>query len=337
MIDYYSIKHVEIEASSYCNAACPLCPRNVFGYPYENGYTPTHLTLTQVKKIFNEPFVKQIKELNFEGNLGDPLMNPELLEIIKFFKELNPSLNITISTNGSLQSEIFWKNLANLNVKVSFGIDGLKDTHNLYRRNTDWTKIIRNAKTFIEHNGCAVWKMIQFDHNKHQIEECEKLSKDIGFQNFVLIDHGRNTGPVFNSNGNLEYVIGNYQGEKNLSKIMNTIQNGDMFIEDISDTPKQYVNCKSIANEGIYISAIGEVYPCCFMGFNPNTFGNGTWHQVVNNQIKNLVKKNNALEFSLEECINWFTVIPNFWKKDSFENGRLIVCDQHCGKCQKKN
>jgi MoaA/NifB/PqqE/SkfB family radical SAM enzyme len=335
MIDYYKIKSVEIEASSYCNAACPLCPRNVFGYPYQNGYTPTHLTLAQIKKIFNESFIKQLESLNFEGNLGDPLMNPELLEIIKFFKDLNPKINVTISTNGSLQSENFWKNLANLNVEVIFGIDGLEDTHKIYRRNTNWHKIITNAKIYIEHKGYAIWKMIKFDHNKHQIEQCEKLSKDFEFQNFILVDHGRNVGPVFDSTGTLEYVLGNYQGETDLSKIMDTILNGDILIEDIWDKPKKHVSCKAIENKGIYISAIGEVYPCCYMGFNPNTFGHGTWHQSVNNQIKNLLKKNNALEYSLEECIEWFNQIPNCWNKTTFELGRLIICDHNCGTIQK--
>lgn len=337
MIEYDKIKIVEIEASSYCNAACPLCPRNIFGYPYENGYTPTHLTLSQIKKIFEPSFVQQLNSILFEGNLGDALMNPELCQIIEFLKRINPDLKITVNTNGSLGTKALYENLAALDVKIVFGIDGLEDKHSIYRRNTNWHKIISNAKHFISFNGNAVWKMIKFNHNQHQIDDCEKLSNAIGFKNFILVDHGRSTGPVFDKNGSLEYTIGDWKGETDLTKIMDTIKNGDIFIEDISTTVKDVIKCQALDNNGIYVSAIGEVFPCCYMGFNPSSFGHGTWHQPVNDQIKNIANNNNALMYTLKECIEWFSTIPNLWSKDTFENGRLIVCDQNCGKCQKKN
>lgn len=337
MIRYDEIKTVEIEASSHCNAACPLCPRNVFGYPYNNGYTPTHLTLEQIKFIFEERFVKQLTDIVFEGNLGDPLMNPELTDIVAYFKTINSAITIKVFTNASLGTSKIWEKLASLKVTVVFAIDGLEDTHILYRRKTSWVKIIENAKLFISKGGNACWKMIRFDHNQHQIDACREMAYELGFKRFELVDHGRNAGPVFDNDGNLEYVLGNWQGETSLAKIMDTIQNGDILIEDISDKPKTDINCMAIENQSIYVSAIGEVYPCCFMGFNPTTFGHGTWHQPVNSQIKDLLKKNNALKYKLSECIEWFETIPSKWKLETFEKGKLIICNQHCGVCQKKN
>ena len=57
MINYTEIKHCEIELSSYCNAVCPLCPRNLFGYKYNTGYTERNLTLAEIKKIFEINFI----------------------------------------------------------------------------------------------------------------------------------------------------------------------------------------------------------------------------------------------------------------------------------------
>ena len=54
MINYSDIKNCEIELSSFCNAECPLCPRNLFGYPYNSGYTVRHLTLDNIKTIFDK-------------------------------------------------------------------------------------------------------------------------------------------------------------------------------------------------------------------------------------------------------------------------------------------
>ena len=328
MLQLKDIKHVELELSSYCNAACPLCPRNLFGYEeIDLGYIKKHLTLAEVKKIFSKDFLKQIKYFTFEGNLGDPLMNLELLSIIEYLNK-----PIDIYTNASLQTEKFWKSLATFPVTVYFAIDGLEDTHSIYRRNTDYNKILKNAKTFIAAGGNAIWKMIRFDHNQHQIMAAENLSKLLGFSSFALTDHGRNSGPVFDRSGNLERVLGNFSGSTELSHYIDIIQNGDMFIEDVNNTPMQQINCKSIDNNSIYIASTGDVYPCCFMGFSPHTYGHGRWHQPVNKQISALAVKNNALEYTLEECIEWFNSIPSCWNKKTFEDGLLIVCDASCGK-----
>jgi len=327
VIEYSDIRHVELELSSHCNARCPLCPRNLFGYTYNTGYTARNITLREVKSILPKNFLTQLDGITFEGNFGDPMMNPELLEIIKYLNR-----PIKIFTNASLQTKLFWQTLAKLNVEVYFALDGLSDTHSIYRQNTNFEKIITNAKIFIGAGGNAIWKMIKFNHNKHQIDDCKKLSKEIGFKNFLLVDHGRDSGPVFDNDGNLIRVIGNFTGSTDLKHYIDIIENGDMFIEDIWDKPKNKINCSTIKNSSIYISSEGDVYPCCFMGFNPRKYGKGRWHQPVNAQINKLLEPNNALERPLQECIEWFNKIPTCWNKSTFEDGRLIVCDASCGK-----
>lgn len=51
MLSYEDIKSVHLEISTRCNASCPLCPRNVFGYDMELGYPVHDMSLTEVKKI----------------------------------------------------------------------------------------------------------------------------------------------------------------------------------------------------------------------------------------------------------------------------------------------
>jgi len=326
MILYNNIRHVELEISSYCNANCPLCPRNLFGYPYNTGYTAKHLTLAEVKQILDPKFISQLDSVTFEGNYGDPLMNPELLDIVDYINK-----PIKIFTNASMQTKTFWEKLAKAKTTVYFALDGLSDTHSIYRQKTDYNKIIANATAFINAGGSAVWKMIKFDHNEHQIIDCEKLSKQLGFKKFILVDHGRNSGPVFDDQGNLTRVLGDFKGSTELEHYIDIIDNGDMFIEDIWDKPKNNISCQTINGKSIYISSEGEVYPCCFMGFNPRKYGKGRWHQPVNAQIVELLKPNNALERPLQECIEWFNNIPACWNKKTYEDGRLIVCDVSCG------
>jgi hypothetical protein len=80
--------------------------------------------------------------------------------------------------------------------------------------------------------------------------------------------------------------------------------------------------------KSIYISSTGDVYPCCFMGFNPGTYERGmnTYYNAINQELEPLVANNNALKHSLETCIEWFNQIPQTWN-----NNPLMACNDFCG------
>ncbi len=207
MYNYQTIKHVHLEISTKCNAACPLCPRNFFGVDIIDDYPLIDMSLEQAKQIFTKDFLNQLRRIDINGNLGDFVTAKDGVEIVKYFRESNPNLHIEISTNASAKPNI-WEELAKNKVFVEFCLDGLADTHSLYRQNTNWNLIVDNAKKFINAGGIATWKMVLFEHNKHQVEECEVLSKKLGFKTFDLVDHGRNFGPVFNKHKELTHTLG---------------------------------------------------------------------------------------------------------------------------------
>jgi MoaA/NifB/PqqE/SkfB family radical SAM enzyme len=333
MIEYNNIRDVHLELSTLCNAACPLCPRNFRGYPYNDGYPEINFTLKNAHTIFKPAFLKQLTRIWINGNYGDIVMNPEAVDIVRYFREHNQSLVIDISTNGSARNSQFWKTLASLNANVFFCLDGLEDTHHLYRQNTVWSTIIKNAQTFIEAGGKATWKFIKFDHNIHQLEACRQLSKDLKFSNFQTVDHGRNIGPVFNKDGKHTHTIGSYSGPTEFKILFHKKKTDEVLLEDIIDvrTPSESVKCFSVTYQSIYIAANGDVSPCCWTGFYPKTFGRGEYHQALNAQLSPLVSNNNALEHSLETTIEWFENVKQQWNNKTFEQGRLVVCDDNCG------
>jgi MoaA/NifB/PqqE/SkfB family radical SAM enzyme len=333
MIAYDQIREVHLEISSLCNARCPLCPRNFRGYPYNDGYVEANLTLDNTQHIFSPIFLKQLTRIWINGNFGDAVMNPETPDIVEYFRSHNKDLIVDISTNGSARDQEFWIRLAQANASVYFCLDGLEDTHHLYRQNTSWTTILNNAKIFIDAGGQAIWKMIKFKHNEHQLEDCKNLSKQLGFTNFELVDHGRNQGPVFDRHGNLQHVLGEYQGETSFEILFHKKRTDIILLEDIVPyvTYHPKINCYTKQAQSIYISSTGDVYPCCFTGFNPRTYGKGEYYEAVNTQLASLINNNNALEHSLQECIQWFNKVENSWDKDSFEAGRLVCCNDNCG------
>lgn len=332
MISLSDIRKVHIELSSKCNASCSLCPRNFYGYPYNNGYPETNMTLEQVKHILPHDFLSQLTGLWINGNYGDMVMNPESADIVEYFREANPNISIGISTNGSARRPEFWKRLAKAGAWVCFCLDGLADTHHLYRQNTNWSAIIKNATTFIEAGGKAIWKFIEFDHNVHQIDQCRKLAHDMGFVEFRLVNENRNIGPVFDRHGKLVTVIGKYQGPTEFPVLFHKKET-TVLLEDVIEgkRPKTTTRCKAKLKNEIYIAANGDVSPCCWTGFHPKTYGRGGYHEPVNAQLAPLIKNSNALENSLEECILWFKTVEDSWKHREYEHGRLIVCDDNCG------
>jgi len=328
MINYKDIRSVHLEISTRCNAACPECPRNFRGVDIIDNYPVCDMSLSQAEKIFTPDFLQQLDNVLINGNYGDFITAKDGLAIVEYFREQHPNLRIEISTNSSGRPN-WWERLAELGVIVNFRIDGLADTHHLYRQYTDWHLIMSNAKKFIAAGGYAIWAWIPFSHNKHQQELAETLSKDMGFKEFVIHDHGRDTGPVFDRNRKLSHVIGDYDGPVDFDEAYSKYEYWINYPQDTleEDHPDRKISCY-VQNTGeIYIAANGEVYPCCWLGFYPRT-NNGN---PSNYQIKKLIEDNNANDMSVEQAIGWFNKVENTWQLDSVKAGKIYTCNETCG------
>jgi MoaA/NifB/PqqE/SkfB family radical SAM enzyme len=339
MIDFKHVTALHMEFSTRCNARCPLCPRNQNGFPYNGGYKETDLNLELVKQRLTPSFVLRLRLIKVNGNFGDFVMNMQSLDILRYFRSINNKMIISISTNGGARDKSFWQAIAqpDINADIEFCLDGLEDTHHLYRQDTSFEKVLENAGHFIAAGGKAVWKMIKFNHNLHQTDECRELSKTLGFSGFTLIDHGRSNGTVFDRDGSISHVIGNpkdyaFKSARGMIKSrMNPIPYKIDKEYDTSIAPACFV--KKARN--IYISAEGKVYPCCWVGHSPETYnmGQSGW---LNKQIAPLVADNDLNEHDLETCIQWFSKVEDSWSKNSYEDGRLRRCDTSCGTCTNK-
>lgn len=334
MIKYDNIRRVHLELSTRCNASCPLCPRNLAGYDKDLGYPIHDMSLTEAKNIFSEPFLKQLFGILINGNFGDFVTAQDGFEIVKYFSESNPNLRIEISTNASARPKI-WPELGKIkNLTVGFDIDGLEDTHQLYRRNTNWNLVIRNAKNFIDAGGKAIWRMIVFDHNVHQIEDCRKLSQELGFQKFTIINDGRDSGPVYDKNGDYSHQLISFK-TKSQHNYPARIEQWERWsrrnpVWPIEPASKEK-NCATKLYNEIYVTATGEVYPCCYLGFYPNSKFERN-HYGDDELLKKIVQNNNAHQVGIEKAIEFFLEIESAWSKDYYKEGRLFTCDEYCGK-----
>ena len=329
MLKLADIRHVQVELTTRCNARCPMCMRNYRGLDFNSGYPVTELRMADINHILKPDFLQQLTSgVTFNGNLGDFGLAHDALDIVAY---LSNYTQVHINTNGSMRTPQWWAELAQYKPIVGFALDGLEDTHHLYRQDTNWHTIIKNAQAFISAGGTAVWRFIPFDHNRHQEQACKDLAQELGFFRFENIDEGRNRGPVYSRTGEFSHYLGKpYEANNPTPDVKPLLESHITWfdaktVECDKDTQPLKLICQHKRQQELYITADGHVFPCCFLGFYPDTM-----NHPGNKQLLPLVKENNALENSLEHCMAWFDSVEATWAKNSIAEGRLYGCVNSC-------
>lgn len=331
MYQYRHIKAVHVEMTERCNLSCLMCDRNINGGEV-NPYLKDHeLKLEDIKKVFTTYFCNQLRRVYFCGNYGEPVIATDLMNTLHYLKSQNANLKTSVITNGSIRSPHWWKELAKVTNSVRFGIDGMSDTHKIYRQGAVWSLIIRNAKAFIDAGGYAIWDYLVFGHNEHQIEEARRLSKSLGFKEFIVKKTGR-----FFSNVKLEGKEKHNGIEKPSPENINKSLKKEDSIKEKYGSMENYLNqtkieCKVLKNNEIYISAEGIVLPCCWLAGQMYK-----WYlPEKSTQIWEYVnQKDHNIHFhTLKEIFDTgiFEHIKESWTKESLWAGKLKTCALKCG------
>mgnify|MGYP003643826053 FL=1 len=234
------IKVLHLESTDVCQAACPLCARET--NPDFNKNIKNHLRIDQLLEHFNDNAIAELDKVFMCGNYGDPVAGKNTLDILKYVRNINPSITLGINTNGALQTTAWWSEVGKLfnnpTDYVVFSIDGLEDTNSIYRVNVIWEKVMNNAKTFIDAGGSAHWDMLVYKHNQHQVESAEQLSRNMGFSWFRAKVSKRTP------------IAG--------------LEQPDEWADPLPNTGP--IQCHVLAEKSAYIDAQGRLYPCCWLG-----------------------------------------------------------------------
>jgi len=339
MFYYQDLKDIHFEITSRCQAKCPMCIRNYHGGIKNPLLKLTDWSLEDFKKIATAEVLNQINGYYMCGNFGDPIINDDLIEMIDYSANVNPQLNIRIHTNGSARTTKWWAKLAKTmpkTHKVIFAIDGLEDTHSLYRIGTSYNKIIENAIAFIKNGGTAEWCFIKFKHNEHQVDEAKKTANRLGFYLFTEKNTSRFIGKpkfdVYNKNGETVYSLEQptSSGTGYISQEM--VDNYRSILKD------NEIDCYVKRTREIFIDAQRNVFPCCFLASAPYTYSPKgdiieEYRKDVLEQYKDLKKtlgNTNALCRSIKDIIDsdsWQTAWEDYWGPK-----KLLTCARTCGK-----
>jgi MoaA/NifB/PqqE/SkfB family radical SAM enzyme len=357
MIAHDDVKQLHLELSTYCNAACPNCPRNYYSAYTNPNLKLEHLSLDHVKSL--NTLIPNLRLVNMCGNYGDPIMSPYIIDIINYITENNDKVEIHVHTNGGVRNHRFWKTLGEISsqnnqVVVVFSIDGLDDTNHIYRRNVVWKRLISNVIDYISSGGRAYWEFLKFEHNQHQVDRAREYALQLGFERFlpkkplghVNLGNGVGEIPVLDSESNIIYTIresDKYKtiytdidpiakiekvSEKEYSKYYQAMN--DSHKNKISTTQDFYnIDCITKQNSEIYISANGQVFPCCFLGHNNISGGKDTFdfHQWLNDNgyDEKLSLDSRSIKEILDDVI--FSQIEEMWyTKNPAANRCINIC-----------
>ena len=293
----FPIWHWHIENSSICSLRCPRCPRQEV-----QGNRQTSLNLDFFKRNFNEDMLKDVWQITFCGDDGDPIYGEDFLDIITYLKRTKPNISLRIITNGSYKKDWWWQNLArvlNQFDDIHFSLDGWNQKSNeQYRVNCDWDSIMTAVKTIRRYSRVIMtWAAIGFRFNEHELKNMKAMAIELGFDKFQLTKSTKfgHTYPHYYRDGddvlepyNLKLIANGRRFQREVNDLTSRQQfnNGKTDINDriwdnIDKTKSIIPMCK-IGNKGLYISADGYFYPCCWMA---NRYDHTRWEQFKQPQF----------------------------------------------------
>lgn len=343
------IREIHLEITQKCQAACSMCDRNMNGGDLNPHLKLDELTINDIKRIFSPEFIKQLTALQLCGNHGDPIIADDLLETVKYFREHNPTMWVSINTNAGARSADWWTELAKLIGRygfVIFSVDGLEDTNHLYRQNVQWHIVERSMRSFIAAGGRARWDFLVFEHNEHQVEEAREFANAIGFERFIVKKSARFVTESTMPKDSHQAV--NKKGQKTIQlRKPNEINQNPalmkqhLILEKFGSMDNYYdkteIVCRVKDKGGLYVSAEGIILPCCWTAGRMYKWWvteykkDQIWRFIDNAGGKDAI---NAKLVGLEGVFQTkiFEDIEASWSKNSCNEGKARVCAMKCSK-----
>ena len=179
---FFNRKAVNIDITHRCALECIRCFRTMF-YKNKNIKVPGEdMSMDNFLKV-----IKYFKQLNFCGQYSDPVHHPKFIEMLEItYKNKN---EIIVHNASSVKSKEWYIQAfkANPDARWTFGIDGLPEESEKYRKNQDGVKlfnIMLESKKYLK--KLPVWQIIVFGYNENNIEKCKQMAEKADVKILIL-------------------------------------------------------------------------------------------------------------------------------------------------------
>ena len=311
-------RFLHLEPTTDCNAKCPQCSRTRKIAVEGDDYIIDEWEAYELAMVLQDPFFSDIKTVSINGNLGDIVMHTHPQDLVECLTH-DLKKDVMINTNAGGLPTTFWTWLGKNKkvVHVNFALDGLSDTHDLYRVNTVFDTVLKNAKAYIDAGGTAEWVMTVFPYNEHQVEACRQMALDYGFAKF---SHRINVRAEPN-----EKVINFVHKDKNkdikyLNKEVSESKASKMSVESNNESISCYVKHKN----SVFITGTKQMLPCCWINFDAaDIVGYYKYHNIDESSVDLRTKTASQI---IREVNGLFAVTQQSWSETP-----MRVCQSVCG------
>ena len=259
-----------IETGNTCNFQCATCPT-----PHKLIHSrrpPMMMGLAEFKKIIDH--IKKYVHIIYVYNSNEPLLNPDIVEMIKYANSAN--LHTMISTNASLLSEEKARAILNSGLgEIRFALDGLtKQSFEAFRRGGNFEQVIGNIRRFCrikqemkKHRPIVTLQFILNRYNQEQIPDIKKFAKEIKADKLYI----------------KPFILSPYAYTEEERKVLarKFFPTKDIFDEEIvykkenEDLLPKKLPKKCPAVKRVFtVLANGEMVMCCFDLFGDYSYGN---------------------------------------------------------------
>jgi MoaA/NifB/PqqE/SkfB family radical SAM enzyme len=279
------ISGFHIELTNICTLKCSGCARTRFIQEWPSHWKNYSIDSSALFKFLDIDLID--KKINLCGNYGDPIYHPDLVSIVKEFK--NRGAHVSIVTNGSYRHAAWWQELCELFTdqdQVCFSIDGLPKNFTNYRVNADWKSIKVGIDACVNSMAQTTWKYIPFSYNQNNIDEARQLSADFGIDSFKVQYSDR-----FDAVTDYLKPDDNLIGKRYQSQLQ---FKNSLHINNI--------NPQCASNQSHYISADGFYMPCCYVGdhrfYYKTQFGKDKKNYNIHDRtLSQILNKPETIEF----------------------------------------
>jgi len=182
IIKIHKNKGINIDIGVRCPLECSACMRQKYrskGLPIPG----KDMTLEQFDKI-SDFFTN--KHISFCGTWSDPIFNPHFIEMLKICKEKNILVDVSNAASQKPKEWFIEAFEANMDAKWIFGIDGMPEQSQIYRKNQDGVKLFDIMLTAKSMGVNTVWQYIVFPYNRKNLNRAKELARQNGIHLLVI-------------------------------------------------------------------------------------------------------------------------------------------------------
>ena len=181
--------HVNI--SSSCNLGCRMCP-----------YLPVHDNDDYVDQMTEETFrrllpaMPWLPSLHLSGS-GEPFFNRRLVRFIELAREVNPSIEVNVTCNGTLLTDQVIRDLVRVKLtRLTISIDGATEaTVSAIRIGVNLSKVLAHARrvTAIKQETGSRWPVLRSNYmvgygSYDELPAFLRIARDVGIQEVNVLD-----------------------------------------------------------------------------------------------------------------------------------------------------